>query len=54
MFSTMPKPLQQQQQQQRTEPLSITASNVDPRQIQIAKTDLENLCRKPAKTAEEK
>lgn len=40
-------------QQQKTEPISV-AVHSDPRQIQNAKMELENLTRKPAHSAEEK
>lgn len=38
----------------KTEPLTIQTAPTDPRQLQIARNELEALCRKPARTAEEK
>lgn len=38
----------------KTEPLTVQTSSMDPRQLQIARNELESLCKKPARTAEEK
>lgn len=46
----MMKPRMTTATRMRTEPLSVS----DPRVVSIARNDLENLVKKPAKTSEEK